>query len=72
MKKVHGKVVYQDISGGFWGIETQSGEKLQPVSDLPAKFRKNGLSVEVSYKPSSAFSIFMWGKSVEVLNIEKA
>ncbi|MEM6766507.1 MAG: hypothetical protein AAF824_11740 [Bacteroidota bacterium] len=72
MKKVQAKVVYQDISGGFWGIETQSGEKLQPDSDIPAKFKKDGLAVEVSYKPSSAFSIFMWGKSVEVLNISKA
>lgn len=71
MIKTNGKVVYLDLSGGFWGIETEDGEKLNPSSGLPASFQKEGLKVSVAYKPSNAFSIHMWGKNVDLVDISK-
>lgn len=70
MKKLNGKVVYLDLSGGFYGIEGKDGEKLNPVDGLPKSFQKDGLEVEVSYKSSDMFSIHMWGKNISIVDIK--
>lgn len=69
--QITGTVVHVDLSGGFWGIEGDNGEKYQPTSSLPDKFRQEGLKVKAEIKPSDSFTIFMWGKSVDVKRIEK-
>jgi len=69
--KITGTVVHVALSGGFWGIEADNGEKYQPTGGLPTKFQKNGLKVKAEVKPSYDFTIFMWGKSVNVVRIEK-
>lgn len=71
MQTITGKVVYVNLSGGFWGIEGNQGEKLTPANSLPSGFQQDGLKVRVSYKPSSAFSIHMWGQNIDIVNIEK-
>lgn len=70
MNKINGKIVYLDLSGGFYGIEGNNGEKLNPVDGLPKTFQKPGLQVEVSYKSSDTFSIHMWGQNVNIVDIK--
>lgn len=69
--KITGTVVKVDLSGGFWGIEADNGEKYQPSGKLPASFCKDGLKVKADVQPSNDFTIFMWGKSVKVNHIEQ-
>jgi hypothetical protein len=65
-----GKVVYVDLEGGFYGIELDSGDKIDPIDDLPGEFKINNLRVMGKYKRSKdAGSIHMWGYLVNILEI---
>ncbi len=70
MKKVNGKIVYLNLSGGFYGIESDTGEQLNPVDGLPKAFQKDGLNVQVSYDYSDMFSIHMWGRNINIRDIK--
>ena len=64
--KIKGKVAYQDLGTGFWGIISDSGEKYKPVN-FPKELEKEGLSVKITAKEArGTVSIFMWGTSVEI------
>ncbi|MFO7878106.1 MAG: hypothetical protein R6U55_16170 [Desulfovermiculus sp.] len=64
-----GRIVYKDLEGGFFGILTEKGERLNPVN-LPAKCRQNGLRVQGTYRVlEETMSIQMWGELVELLSI---
>lgn len=67
--QISGKVVYVDLSGGFWGIEGRNGQQYRPVNGLPSAYRKQGLQVKAKVTPASGMSIFMWGKQVNILEI---
>ena len=70
-----GKIVYQDISGGFYGVETDSvtgGEKILPIniqSELEGLEGKL-LKITTGYSRNSDVSIFMWGTLVYVTDFE--
>jgi hypothetical protein len=66
---IKGKLSYQDISGGFWGIIGDDGERYRPVEGVPEAFRKEGLQVTAEVEPYTGFSIFMWGQDVHLKNI---
>jgi hypothetical protein len=56
-------------TGGFFGILTEEGERLNPVN-LPVKCRQNGLRVRGTYRfLEQTMSIQMWGQPVELLSI---
>lgn len=64
-----GRIVYKDFEGGFFGILTEKGERLNPVN-LPPKCRQNGLRVRGTYRfLEQTMSIQMWGQQVELLRI---
>ena len=64
-----GKIVYNDFEGGFYGILTDDGERLDPLN-LDEKFTKEGITVEGKYKERrDLVSYHMWGIIVEVKNI---
>ena len=69
--QIQGTIRYIDLSGGFWGIEGDNGQKYAPVSDLPGTFQKEGLRVKAQVSPAQVFSIMMWGQHVEVNKLEK-
>ena len=69
--KIEGTIRYINLSGGFWGIEGDNGQKYAPVSDLPNRFQKEGLRIKAQVQPAQVFSIMMWGQHVEVKNLEK-
>ena len=64
-----GTIKYIPLEGGFYGIETEKGEKYLPLN-LPAEFKKDGLKVWFKAKPRRGATIQMWGKPVEILEIK--
>lgn len=67
--QISGKVVYVDLSGGFWGIEARNGQQYRPINGLPKAFQKQGMKVSAKVTPASGMSIFMWGEQVNLLDI---
>ncbi len=67
--QISGKVVFIDLSGGFWGIESSDGRQYRPVNGLPAIYQKPGLAVKAQVKAADGMSIFMWGEQVNILKI---
>ena len=66
-----GTVAYQDLEGGFYGIETTVGERLLPTN-LPAAFEEDGLAVHVTGRTiEDLATIQMWGHPFEIASIER-
>jgi len=66
-----GQVYYGNTGGGFYGIIGDDGIKYQPTN-LPRKFKKEGLSLKFDAKTKSTMvSAFQWGTMVELSNISE-
>ncbi len=66
-----GKVVHVIVEGGFYGIRTSDGQRLDPVN-LPEELKQDGLPVAGAYVvKEGAYSFHMWGKIVELTKIGK-
>ena len=66
--KVKGKVVYQNLGTGFWGVEDQSGKQWRPVN-MPEQIKYQGKEVELVVREvEEGMSIFMWGTPVKVIS----
>ncbi len=66
-----GTVTFLTFEGGFHGIVTADGERLDPIN-LPDEFRVDGLKVRFDYKPRTDLGSFhMWGTLVEIERIKK-
>ncbi len=67
----HGRVVYLDLEGGFFAINTDKGETLEPIN-LDERFKKDGLRIKGGYKiRKDLASIHMVGAIVELEDIKK-
>lgn len=70
-RQITGTIRYIDLAGGFYGIVTDDGARLDPM-DLPAEFRQDGLRVRARIEPvPDVVTIRMWGTVVRVLAIER-
>lgn len=73
-KKKHsisGTVVYQNLSGGFWGIEDSKGKQWRPIK-MPKALQKEGQSITAEVEEvEEEMSIFMWGTPVKVVSFDK-
>ena len=68
--KIKGKVTYQNISTGFWGIIDNKGKKWRPI-DMPDALKKDGKKVVIkAMKAEESFSIFMWGTPITIVSVE--
>lgn len=68
--KIKGKVVYQDLGTGFWGIEDDKGGQWRPVR-MPEQLKYAGKEVEVTARRvQEDVSIFMWGTPIEIVSFE--
>lgn len=67
--KIKGKVVYQNIEGGFWGIEDAKGNQYRPVK-MPAALQEKGKNVEIVAKEVDEMSVFMWGVPIQIVSFE--
>ena len=66
-----GTIKYINLEGGFYGIISDNGQKLDPIN-LKDEFKKDGLKVKFvySFKKSEA-NIHQWGKIIEIISIRK-
>jgi len=66
-----GTVKYINIEGGFYGIITEDGLKLDPVN-LPDEYKQDGMNVRIWVKKAAAqVNFHMWGTIVEIKSIEQ-
>ncbi|MDI6800664.1 MAG: hypothetical protein QMD01_01210 [Thermodesulfovibrionales bacterium] len=63
------EVKWIPFEGGFYGLLTKAGEKFLPLN-LPDKFKKDGLKIKVRGKTKEVFTIYMWGTSFEIYEID--
>jgi hypothetical protein len=67
---VDATVVWLDLEGGFWALETTEGRFLDPHSTLPAAYRVDGLRVQVATRTLTDAACFhMVGPIVAVTGI---
>lgn len=64
---IKGKVVYQNIGTGFWGIIDESGNQWEPVN-MPNQIKYEGKEVQVVAKETHEDSMNMWGKTVKIIS----
>ncbi|MEL6636269.1 MAG: hypothetical protein AAFW73_20610 [Bacteroidota bacterium] len=69
MKVVKGKVAYQHLGPGFWGIIGEDGQAYRPVN-MPNQLKYEGYAVKVEVVPVDEMSVFMWGQPVKVVSFE--
>lgn len=69
-KSVSGKVVYQEIGPGFWGIIDRQGNEWRPVN-MPNQLKYPGKEVQVKIREvKEDMSVFMWGTAVRIVGFE--
>lgn len=67
-KTITGKVTYQDLGTGCWGIVDQKGNEWRAVN-MPEQLKQDGKQVKVTVREvEEEASIFMWGTPVKVLS----
>lgn len=66
---ISGRISYQDLEGGFWGILGDDGCKYLPIDGLPESFQKDELRVEAEVETVHMVGTAMWGQYVKVLSM---
>ena len=67
---ITGKVVYQNIGMGCWGIVANNGKEYRPVN-MPEQLKTEGAKVTVSARAvTETVSMFMWGTPVKITSFE--
>jgi len=64
---IKGKVVYNKLGMGFWGILDDAGNQWEPVN-MPNQIKYDGKEVEVVAKITDQESINMWGRVVKIVS----
>ncbi len=68
--RIKGKIIYQDLGQGFWGIVDEDNKKWRPVN-MPDRLKKEGLEAELLVEESpEQVSVFMWGKAVNIIETD--
>lgn len=63
-----GKVIYVPVEGGFYGIISSNGRKLNPMN-LDESLKKEGIAVEGVYRVrEDVVGIRQWGTTVELIH----
>ncbi len=66
-----GIIKYINLEGGFYGIVSDNGQKLDPVN-LKDEFKKDGLRVKFVYSlKKNEANIHQWGKIIEIISLRK-
>ena len=70
-KTFKGNIIYNDFEGGFYGIITEDGKKLDPIN-LDKKFKSDGLILRGQFKElKEQTSTHQWGVIVEIKEATK-
>lgn len=64
---ISGKIVYQELGMGFWGIIGDDGKEWLPIN-LPKRYEIKDKRIHIKAKlVEGGVSMFMWGTMVELL-----
>lgn len=67
-KEITGKVVYQNLEGGFWGIIDEKGNQYLPVN-MPEQLKYKDIKVSVVIRPlEDGVGTAMWGSPVRIIS----
>jgi hypothetical protein len=70
--RIKGTVFFYTFEGGFWAIRGDDAVTYDPLSGLPAEFRKEGLRVSVVVKiRTDVAGTHMAGPIVEIISIQR-
>ena len=65
------KVQRVGVEGGFWGLATDSGERYNPLNDLPAEMERDGVRARLAVSlRKDVLTTRMWGTPVKVYAYE--
>ena len=68
MTPLTGTVVYIDLEGGFYGIESDEGRRFFPIN-LSGSFKEDGLRVRFTVRPrTDVMTTTMWGETCEIVD----
>lgn len=68
---IEGTVVHMGLEGGFYGIQTEAGDKYMPIN-LADEYKEDGLEIIFKVKPRpDVMTITMWGTTVEIIEIAR-
>jgi hypothetical protein len=68
--KIKGKVSFQNLGTGFYGIIDHKGNEWRPIS-MPEQLKYDGKEVEIVAKEvDEEMSIFMWGTAVKIISFK--
>ncbi len=65
--RINGKVVYQNLGPGCWGVVDKSGKEYRLVN-MPEQLKHEGEEVSLIVKEVDDMSMFMWGTAVRVIS----
>jgi hypothetical protein len=66
--QISGTATYQSLGTGFWSILAPDDGKYRPVK-MPEELQVEGLKLSATVEDAEPqVSVFMWGKSVKILN----
>jgi len=68
--KISGKIAYQDLGTGFWGIIGDDGQEWLPTN-LPKSMEVEGKHVRLNARPVDNMSMFMWGTMIEIVPFKR-
>lgn len=64
-----GTIIYNDLEGGFYGLNTDDGQQYLPL-DLPDAYKKDGMRVRMTGVPDpDVMTIQMWGTPFKITSI---
>jgi len=64
-----GRVQFLNLEGGFYGIITDSGQKILPMN-MAKEFAQNGAIVRIKGKVKNVMTIQQWGTPFTITEIE--
>ncbi len=67
--KIEGRITYQELEGGFWGIIGTGGDKYVPIERLPEDVQVDGLAIHADVEPVQMLGTTMWGTHVKINSI---
>lgn len=63
--QIKGKITFQQIGAGFWGIIDDSGNQWLPIN-LPEQLKKEGANVDLAVEKADVMTVQMWGTPVRI------
>ncbi|MEM8485185.1 MAG: hypothetical protein AAF564_06525 [Bacteroidota bacterium] len=68
---IHATVRFIELEGGFYGIESDAGDSYLPIN-LAEEYKEDGLRIVFTMKSRpDIMTTKMWGKTIEITEIQK-